>query len=1028
MQQHLNKWRCGLRVLSLLSVIVASGGTARAQQNTAQNDLVFHFNFAGAAGKKEVADETGRFQAVSRVGTFAIEHGGLRIDNGAQIFIPSEKLPPLDKQLTISLWIAKAHFGYTSPLLFKGIHPQPIQFSFSVAGRLPQFNYKNDPQQSGWKGLYAVGSDYASNQTYAQPEWKIAGEEPRITQGIWSQIAVTFNRGDIRVYRDGRLVAQEKSPTPELLTPNKEPLWLGAERVPNDTNNYLTADAILNDVRLYQRALGAAEIAALYRAERNSYPTASLIPEGLPIMPPNNSYLRALHPDYDPDFTRTLKRTARYEKQLPVPVGNIKNSSLVARGGQLELAINGRPEAPAMLFPLLVRDNKLRLAEVRGVTRDFAAGVDLVATSSIPPTFWLGDGQYDWKLFDSVFETMIEANPRAKIMANLFLRPPQWFFTQYPDEMEHYLDASGQSQIFYTAGPFGSELWLQTSLKMLRDVVTHVESSPYAGHVFGYLPSGGDAGEWYWAGSFTGGWPGYSLATEKSFQKWLAQKYADDAALQSAWHDKAVTLTTAKVPPIALREASEQGWFRVPEQARPVFDFRAFLNEKTYLNIAETCRAIKAASSSQKIVCIYYGYSLLYAGKQSTMQMGGLQNLAKVLANPDIDLLATPLDYVQRRGGQPGLNINGYNGSARLHRKMLWQENDLRTHFLISPNFGRTADMKETLSVMNRGLGHVLTNGGGLWWNLLDGNALFHEETIMDAVGKIKNSAQDALQADRTPQAQVAFFLDENSLNYTGIPQSDFMDRTTWGAYEAASMMGAPSDFYLLSDIDNPRLPNYKLYIFLNAFQMDAAKREAIARQVRKNNAVAVWCYAPGFINENGFDTKLMQQLTGIHLDKEDSEKTLNSTVTAPQNPIMKYVKKLEPVTLAPRFYAADAAAQALAEAGGKPVIAAREFKTWRSVYSMLPLSKELLMGLCDYAGVPVYSRSFDVFNANKSYLMLHTVSAGEKTITLPAKSDVTEILGNKVVARNAKTFSENLEAGVTRIYRVNQHLAKVRQ
>jgi hypothetical protein len=670
-----------------------------------------------------------------------------------------------------------------------------------------------------------------------------------------------------------------------------------------------------------------------------------------------------------------------------------------------------------------VRDNKLRLEEVHGVTRDFAAaGVDLVSTGSIAPTFWLGDGKYDWKIFDSAFETILAANPRAKIMASFFLRPPQWFFSQYPDEMERYLNASGQSQIFYTAGPFGSELWLQTSLKMLRDVVTHVESSPYGDHVFGYLPSGGDAGEWYWAGSFTGGWPGYSLATEKSFQKWLAKKYADNAALQRAWRDKAVTLTTAKVPPIALRQASEQGWFRVPEQARQVFDFRAFLNEKTYLHLAETCRAIKAASASRKIVGIYYGYSMLYAGKQSTMQMGGLQNLSKVLANPDIDMIATPLDYVHRRGGQPGLNINAYNGSARLHRKMLWQENDLRTHFLVSPNFGRTADMPETLAVLNRGLGHVLANGGGLWWNLLEGNALFHEETIMDAVAHIEKSAQDALQADRTPQAQVAFFLDEKSLDYISAPKSDFMDRTTWGAYEAAATMGAPSDFYLLDDISNPKLPNYKLCIFLNAFQMDAAKRAAIARQVRKNNAVAVWCYAPGFINENGFDAKLMQQLTGIDLEKDDAEKTLHPTVPAPQHPIMKYVTKLDSITLAPSFHVTDKAAKVLASAETKPLMAAREFDNWRSVYSLLPLSKELLMGLCDYAGVPVYSRSFDVFNANKSYLMLHTVSAGEKTIALPAQSDVTEILENKVLARNAKTFSENLQAGVTRIYRITPH------
>jgi hypothetical protein len=85
-----------------------------------------------------------------------------------------------------------------------------------------------------------------------------------------------------------------------------------------------------------------------------------------------------------------------------------------------------------------------------------------------------------------------------------------------------------------------------------------------------------------------------------------------------------------------------------------------------------------------------------------------------------------------------------------------------------------------------------------------------------------------------------------------------------------------------------------------------------------------------------------------------------------------------------------------------------------------MPLSQELLQGLCDYAGVPVYSRSFDVLYANRSYVFLYTSSAGEKTIDLPAKANVTEVLSNKVVVQGAKNFSERLEAGAARLYRID--------
>jgi uncharacterized cupin superfamily protein len=86
-------------------------------------------------------------------------------------------------------------------------------------------------------------------------------------------------------------------------------------------------------------------------------------------------------------------------------------------------------------------------------------------------------------------------------------------------------------------------------------------------------------------------------------------------------------------------------------------------------------------------------------------------------------------------------------------------------------------------------------------------------------------------------------------------------------------------------------------------------------------------------------------------------------------------------------------------------------------VYSEIPLTSELLQGLCDYAGVHIYSRSFDVLYANKSYVALYTSTAGEKTITLPEKAEVTEVLSNKVIARDAKNFSEKLEAGEERLY-----------
>ena len=105
----------------------------------------------------------------------------------------------------------------------------------------------------------------------------------------------------------------------------------------------------------------------------------------------------------------------------------------------------------------------------------------------------------------------------------------------------------------------------------------------------------------------------------------------------------------------------------------------------------------------------------------------------------------------------------------------------------------------------------------------------------------------------------------------------------------------------------------------------------------------------------------------------------------------------------------------------GKGILLNREFSQWRSVYTLLPLTQELLLGLCDYAGVHVYSRSFDVLSANQSYIMLHTSSKGEKAIELPGKFKVREILTGKILGNNLESFREELPGQETRIYQLSR-------
>jgi beta-galactosidase len=1007
-----------IRCLFLFGVFGLACGGAKAQDSAP----VFHFDFKDAAGKREIADESGKIRIVSETADFQIESGALRLAPGALISIPAKGLPDLSRAMTASAWILKSSTPDVTPILMKGVHPEPIQFLFGIGWRYPIFSYKNQPRQNFWKGISYDGF-FGSSIKYHDSTWAVPDAKMVETGGTWYHVAATFDEGDVRIYVNGILAAQQKSEKPETLAENSEPLYVGIELSRRDgkLEPYATANMLLNDLRLYNRALSAEEISREYSGDRARYPSQSLIPPGkthTSALEPNYTYLG---PEYDPLFKRKLNITQEYGKRLPATDIGKGGASVRWKNGQPELIINGQTEYPMAFVPapLDYGTNVFQFDTMRGGIRDSAAAdVNLVGVDVMPQRFWQGDGKYDWEKFDEFFETALEANSQARILVGLPLYPPSWFELKYPDHLEKYLQGT-ETKTMHRAGLLGSELWLQTSLTMIRDVVSHIETSRYANHVFGYLCGGGQSAEWYWPGGLDG-LPGYSDATRTGFQNWLREKYRNENALQRAWSTPGLSFAAAEVPAPEVRSASENFLFRDPQKAQQEIDFREFLNAATFHHLSESARVVKEASARKKLVFAYQGYAMSATGR-AKLANNGLQNLGRVLADPNIDCVAHLIDYSKRRGGQAGLGIAPFYASARLHGKMMWEEHDYRTH--VARAAEKTNDLQETLSVVQRSFGMTLAQDAGVWWRVFE-NDWYHQDETMETIAAMKCAGDASLKVDKSPIAQVALVYDENAPYYLSGGDNAFLRAQVWGAYEGASRMGAPFDMVLmddlLDDLKGKKLPDYKLYVFPDAYRLDDAARKAIADKVRKNNAVAVWCYAPGYMEGAKFGVNAMQELTGMKISEKREEQQLTLQIADANHPITQFAKPFSSYKFGPVFSVADGQAKVLATTAAGPALAVKEFKNWRSVYSLMPLSPELLQGLCDYAGVPVYSRSFDVLYANRGYVFLYTSAAGEKTITLPAKANVTEVLSNKVVARNAKSFSEKLESGAARLYRID--------
>ena len=603
--------------------------------------------------------------------------------------------------------------------------------------------------------------------------------------------------------------------------------------------------------------------------------------------------------------------------------------------------------------------------------------------------------------------------------------PPQWYRKQFPEEHEVYLykGKNGWERRRWTGhgGFLGSDRYLRDCSKMVRDIVRYIEKSPYAAHVYGYLVSGGDAGEWYWPGQFSGGPTGYSVPTRNAFRNWLRKKYKNDVALlRRAWKAPALTFETVEIPMPEERYKSENFAFRDPEMAVPATDMRLFMQDRNILNINTVMSAVREEAPGKQITT-YYGYSLHYLGN-SLLGFSGLQTVSDILRNPNIDWIATPIDYYRRRGGEPGVNIAGFIGSSSLHGKGIWREEDLRTHLFPRLTSGRTGSLRETNEVIRRAYSYTIAEDYGMWYICQFGLHGYHQNGIMDDSAKMKAIADKAAADPGKNIAETAFIFDEkDSVNYLCAYRfGNFFDHCGFYLFRTAHTMGAPFKLYFSNDIGDPRMPDYKLYVFMNPWSVTAEQRKVIHDKLRKNNATAYWCYAPGYLDGKTFNIRNMKALTGFDFTEERAIRNLK--VNFQKETPFAGVPALSAPDIAPVFSVSPGAGTQIVGKDGKYNLAAiRKHNGFTSVWSLLPPNREMLTSLCHLAKVHVYTESNTLLLANDKYIALHPADDAPVTVTLKEKASVCDMLTGKDLGSCKSFVFKPAYKGQTAIYKLKK-------
>lgn len=681
---------------------------------------------------------------------------------------------------------------------------------------------------------------------------------------------------------------------------------------------------------------------------------------------------------------------------------------------------------------------------------------------------WSGPEQYDFKRVDEKLDAYLKLEPKALFLPRVLLTPGDWWCKEFPSEITMRDDGSPAGMFGAPCHPsLASEKYRALSHKAMIAFLKHVEGK-YGDHIVGYQAGNGFGGEWLMFNSFWEARPGappptkfgvedYSPPAQAAFRRWLKRKYGTVGQLRRAWGGPKVTFETATPPNEVERYSSTHGIFFDPAVSQRVPDYFTFFNEMVADVLLENCRWIKEITNRKKIVGSFYGYLWCNFPNLSVVHSGHL-GFAKVLRSPEVDFIASPYTYDNKQIGGPN-NSQTLPEAVALHSKLYLNEVDTETHlhqrqWRWGNSLNNPKNWEETKGLLIRDYGYALAKGFGMWWTDLHGGT-FHDDQIIELLGDLRKIDEKFLEADKRSNADIAVVLDEASFTYFGDGEPLFNALLTAQKQWELGFVGAPWDPQLLTDMDNPKLKDYKLYIFLNTFRVTPEQWAAIHARLKRNGATAVWVYAPGYIGEK-LSVDNMRELTGIRLAESDSAGELHVEITSydhaytkslprgfaygtdvnvaniirwydhqiylkdPRDPSLQ--RDLPGFRINPRFWSDDPDAKVLGRLAGldKPGLVVKEQPGWTSVYSSAPiLPAVLLRNIARAAGCHVYSDAGDVVYANRKVLAVYAPSGGTRTIHLPHESKVVDLLENRTLAERAAEFPLTLAPNSTALLAV---------
>lgn len=735
-------------------------------------------------------------------------------------------------------------------------------------------------------------------------------------------------------------------------------------------------------------------------------------------------------PGKEPDKTKrpttasTKGTTGTSSAPIP-PKNGMTEAKIQQVNGIPRLVIDGKQVQPVLAaLNGTASEGENFAAVLRQIQKARDGGVNLLEL-----TIDVSGVRYPDMYVDKLYNLMkkvYDANPAVKVI----LRFTIWLTPTYMGVPETEVGELNGGSKPYTSCSFASEKAVEGAKKMTRNLCQVVLQDDFLNKmVVGYQPCAGDAGEWFGPEYWSGGMD-TSVHNRDAFRAYLKKVYGTDANLRKAWGDASVTLANAPLPDYhKLPSVIGTGGYTATKQYlmtdpanRIYVDYLDYTNQQRADILNALGRVIKEATGGKSLVSVFNAYHTeVYSAASGSF---GARHL---IDSPYIDCIAGPVSYEDRNEGGMGAYYTFVNSLA-LNGKLWIDEGDYRTTFKTAPGSNPTGggqdgvgdsmpfikSTENVYEVLKRQFGKQMVFSTGTWYFDLVERGWFDDAPFWKLNGQLAGLADKYQSLKKGSRPEVAIVMDESAMSLSGDGRlgQDLLAASRKVIYRSGLSFG----LYMMEDLVAGKIPDAKLYVLLNPWRIDSAEAKKLEGVLHKKGKTTLWLYGAG-------DTSLadFRSLTGLNVQEKKGQSFDNTIKTAANAgsllPGLTGNAALSGIGANPLYTVNEAAGvQVLGRyqnVSGSPAgYAMTEKDGWTSIfYGSSSLTLEVLKSAARKAGATVFSdvssTSGDVLYADQGLAVLHTATAGNKTIRFPAgTTDVYEYFTGKWTSGGTVTLS----------------------